>query len=274
MEKSKILNIADNLSLLNENYKRYKEIENKNDFESYNQKRIVYINWIVVLCDIYNSLLKFYKNDTNEYWDKIKSFVSKKYNYENIEITFKELLKKYRNKNTHPENNNSIENNLLPVIVNVEELEKLQAMLNEVIKYELEQIDFNHIVTHIIKSGSNVIVYTKIFNSINESMQKATNEEKKLLVVPYNVLKTVFNILTDETILTEEIINELDKDLEVADDFINSNEFTESLLKQPNGQDYLDFFNTLKQSSTGKEIYDCLLEFKQKTFNNVENHLS
>lgn len=268
MDKSKILNIADNLSLLKENHRHYIEIKEKDDFESYNKKKNLYNNWIVTLCYTYNSLLKYYKNDTNECWDKINLFVSKVYKYENIEITLKELIKKYRNKNVHSENPNSVENNLLPAIVSVVELEELQTMLIDVINCELEKTDINQMVTHVLKSGSNVIAYTKFINSINESMRNATTEEKEVLVVPYSIIKNVFSILTDETLLTEEILSKLENDLDIAYNSINSSEFIKIMLGQPNGQNALEFLDKIKKAKSSCDFYDCCIEFRNNILNN------
>lgn len=267
METSKILNIADNLSLLKENHKSYMEVKDKDDFESYNKKKNLYNNWIITLCDIYNSLLKYYGNDTNEYWNRINLFVSKTYKYENIEITLKELLKKYRNKNVHPENRNSVENNLLSAVVNVVELEELQIMIIDAINYELEKTDINQIVNHVLKSGSNIIAYTKFINSINESMKNATDEEKEMLTIPYSIIQNVFSILTDETMLTEEILNKLENDLDTAYNIINSDEFRELILEQPNGQDALDFLDEIKSANNPSDIYECCIKFKNKVLN-------
>lgn len=268
METSKILNIADNLSLLKENHKSYIEVKDKDDFESYNKKKNLYNNWIITLCDIYNSLLKYYGNDTNEYWNRINLFVSKTYKYENIEITLKELLKKYRNKNVHPENRNSVENNLLSAIVNVVELEELQIMIMDAINYELEKTDINQIVNHVLKSGSNIIAYTKFINSINESMKNATNEEKEMLTIPYSIIQNAFSILTDETLLTEEILNKLENDLDTAYNIINSSKFRKLILNQPNGQDALEFLNEIKRANNSSDIYECCIKFKNKIINN------
>lgn len=208
MEKEDILNIADNLSSLKQNQKNYIEIKDKEDFDSYNKRKSLYNNWIIILCGVYNSLAKYYKDNSNRYWKEVELFISTTYEYDKNVFTLKELLKKYRNKNIHSENTNSIENNLLPNIVNDKDLEQLQTMLINIIGYEMKKIDICQIITHLIKGGNNVIAYKNLNNSINKGMGNATPKEKEMLEIPFSILINTINLLTDDTLLTEEVLEE------------------------------------------------------------------
>lgn len=268
MEKRKIMNIATNLSLVKENYQNYVKIKDNDNFDFQIKKKNLYNNWIITLCDLYNSLLKYYKNDINEYWGKIKLFVTKTYKYEDVEFTLHELIKKYRNKKVHSANPDSVENNLLPIIVSDTELEELQKMLIDVINYELKKIDMFQLATHALKSGTNIIVYKKFINSLNDSMMNATEEEMEILMIPYSILQNVINILTDDSLLTKEVFDKLEKDLEIANNIINSDKFTELILEQPNGKDILDFVEEIKNANNERDLYNICMAFKNKILSN------
>ena len=180
-----------------------------------------------------------------------------------MEIELISLLKKYRNKKTHSENPNSLENNLLSSVVTDSELEELQKLIIDTINYELEKIDQYQIITHNIKSGSNIICYKKLSDLIYVSMNKATNEERKMLEIPYSILQKILNILTDDTLLTKEIFEEIEKDLDDANEIIYSEEYMNFLLQQPYGKEILDFLDKINKTEDECEIYNSCLEFKK-----------
>ena len=224
MEKNKILNIVDNLSTLKENHKYYIEFN----------------------------------------WGKVNLFVSRKYKYETVDFTLCDLLKKYRNKNTHSENPNSIENMLLPTVINDSELEDLQILMIEVINYELENCDINAVVTHIFKNGSVVISYKKIINSMKEIMDNASADDKRILEKPFLFIIIFFTSLSDGTLLTEEFFVNSYKDYIIVKDILTSDEFIKTLLNKPNGQLIFDFFQKSFDQKYNSNPFEALFELKKE----------
>jgi len=92
---------------------------------------------------------------------------------------------------------------------------------------------------------------------------KATNEERKMLEIPYSILQKILNILTDDTLLTKEIFEEIEKDLDDANEIIYSEEYMNFLLQQPYGKEILDFLDKINKTEDECEIYNSCLEFKK-----------
>ena len=235
-----------------------------NDFEVYNQKKLFYDNWVISLCDLYNSLLRYYGEQSNEKWNKVNEFISEEYEYDERKITLSEILKKYRNKKIHFENIDSIENNLLPHIITDEKLEELQLLLFDVINFEIKNLDSSQLVTHVLKNGSNTISFKKIKKALSESIKYNSSEEKEMLEDFRVTLFEFFDEILEISSISEDFFEKWEEKLKNKIAIMKSEKFRIFVSEQPGGVENIQLLNKLQETTNEYDFIKVLFEYINK----------
>lgn len=273
-QEKQILNIADSLNLLKQNYKNYIEIVKIKDFNDFAKKDVAYKNWVISLSNLFNSLYKYYgkKQNSNE-WQDVLDFSLTNYKYDDEIFTLIQLLKRYRNKRVHPENNQKIDQFLLKKLVKDEILIELQEKLCNVLNAELQKIDSSELITHMLKGEDSKIFYNEFDKAITKSMESTTLEQRILVEKSYETLKNFIKVFTDDTIITKDSIDILSNELQEASKIIENPAFIDIVENMPNGKETMQFLkkiNVEENQNNPEKFYNILMQFadKMETTNN------